>query len=239
MKKQPCPCGKPSVAGRALCKECLSEKRKLRYATDPQYRAKLLQSSKDRYKPPLEGGKGGKEYAKNKYHHYRRMAFKTLGGYICAICGLDDPRALQIDHIADDGYQKRQVGELGVRLYRQIIRTGGTGFQVLCASCNWIKKAESEGRTLEYYWEEQDAEEQNAGFQFRTKKKSKVDPEVACANFLTSASAGSIATRLHMSSVTLRELWLSKFGEEAVRERGRKIQAEAVRLTGLANKKKI
>ena len=220
--KKPCPCGKPSDQGRSLCKECECAKKRTKYASDDEYRERVLRRAKAQYNP---------EYTKKKYHLYRRKAFEVLGGYVCTLCGFDDPRALQIDHVADDGYQKRQDGELGERLYRLVIQTGGTGFQILCANCNWIKKAEREGRTLEYYWEEQEGD-------FKPKaERVKRDPELAYAPFATDESAGSIAARLHMSRSVLREMWYTKFGSDAVRERGRRIQAEAVRLTGLANKK--
>lgn len=73
----------------------------------------------------------------------RAQAFAVLGGPFCKRCGFSDPRALQIDHIRGGGGAHRQKqGVTGAGLYRRIIRYGGGGFQVLCANCNWIKRAE-------------------------------------------------------------------------------------------------
>ena len=66
----------------------------------------------------------------------------------CVRCGFNDPRALQIDHINDDGAdQRREVGgsrtSAGTTFYRWLRRNKyPDGYQVLCANCNWIKEIE-------------------------------------------------------------------------------------------------
>ena len=215
-----CPCGNPSLLGRRLCRQCKNAKLKERYATDESYRKKVISSQK--YDP---------EARKKLYHYHRRKAFEILGGYTCKCCGFDDPRALQIDHIDDTGYLKRKSGEMGETLYRKVIETGGLGFQVLCANCNWIKKAEVEGRTLEYYWEES-----IGTFKPPTRATSKVNPEDTYLAFNTDESASPIATRLHVSRVILRKLWVDKFGEKSVRSRAITVQAKAVTNTGHLNR---
>lgn len=58
----------------------------------------------------------------------------------CVICGFDDFRALQIDHI--DGGGSKHYKELGGKdLYVWLRQQEYPhGFQVLCANCNWIKR---------------------------------------------------------------------------------------------------
>lgn len=69
-------------------------------------------------------------------------AIALLGGK-CARCGYDaDSRVLQIDHIGSNGAEERAAGITGWTLYRRILG-GATGYQVLCANCNVIKKYES------------------------------------------------------------------------------------------------
>ena len=56
-----------------------------------------------------------------------------------------DIRALQIDHLLSDGSkQKRTLKfEDGSALYRWLIKNAfPKGYQVLCANCNWVKRAE-------------------------------------------------------------------------------------------------
>ena len=86
----------------------------------------------------------------NKYlreHHRRRRAaaLELLGG-CCARCGFTDSRALQIDHVHNDGYADRKrwsAGTAHLRIVASILAGTDTGrYQVLCANCNWIKKAE-------------------------------------------------------------------------------------------------
>jgi hypothetical protein len=214
-KIRTCACGNPKLPGRSLCRECKNAKLKERYATDEEYRKKVISAQKGQYDP---------EARKQLYHYYRRKAFEVLGGYTCKRCGFDDPRALQIDHVDDTGYVKRRSGEMGETLYRKVIETGGLGFQVLCANCNWIKKAEFEGRTLEYYWIEE-----LGVFNPPVRATSKVDPEVTYQAFQTDEPASSIAKRLHISNSTLFRLWVEKFGPDTVRSRSKEVQSKAVK----------
>ncbi len=83
------------------------------------------------------------------YHEKAQRAWKEkvfdLLGEVCARCGYADRRALQIDHIHGGGNNERK-NISGFALFRQIIETGGAGYQVLCANCNWLKRSE-EGET--------------------------------------------------------------------------------------------
>lgn len=77
----------------------------------------------------------------------RRKAVLALLGGRCMRCGFDDPRALQVDHVHDDGYEERHAEK---NHYRKMIAKILRGeeldrYQLLCANCNWIKRAEREG----------------------------------------------------------------------------------------------
>jgi len=129
-----CPCGKPKLPDRSICRECRNAKLNERYRKDRVWRENLRQQVNANYDPQKK---------RLWYMDMKQKAYDVLGGFVCVHCGFLDPRALQIDHIDGDGYTGRKArGEIGISLYRQVVATQGKGFQVLCANCNWIKKAE-------------------------------------------------------------------------------------------------
>lgn len=84
-----------------------------------------------------------------------RLKMEVLGRYssnkiCCAYCGFEDTRALQIDHIDNNGAEERRekLGNrtcAGTTFYRWIRRQNyPCGYQVLCANCNIIKLREFE-----------------------------------------------------------------------------------------------
>lgn len=62
-------------------------------------------------------------------------------GKICVRCGFDDNRALQIDHIHGGGSKHIKSTSWFIR-YKQVLNDP-SDFQLLCANCNWIKRAEN------------------------------------------------------------------------------------------------
>ena len=72
---------------------------------------------------------------------YRERLFQqvvVLLGDKCVRCGYDaDQRALQIDHINNNGYKERGGGS--TTLYKRVIANPDE-YQRLCANCNWIKE---------------------------------------------------------------------------------------------------
>ncbi len=73
----------------------------------------------------------------------REQLIISLGGFICSNCGFDDPRALQIDHIFGKS-SGLDLGKTGVLDY--LLENPDVAYeelQVLCANCNWIKRAEN------------------------------------------------------------------------------------------------
>ena len=84
-----------------------------------------------------------------EYSNQRRLNAKHIildrYGKACALCGFDDIRALQLDHIEDNGAEERKAlgGQKfsGVNFYLYLIKQGlPDGYQTLCANCNNIKQ---------------------------------------------------------------------------------------------------
>jgi hypothetical protein len=75
---------------------------------------------------------------------YRTDTVMLLGGK-CFRCGYSDIRALQLDHVSGGG--KKEFRELGkvqrYYYYSKHPEEARVRLQVLCANCNWIKKAEN------------------------------------------------------------------------------------------------
>ena len=70
----------------------------------------------------------------------RQRALDKLGG-VGVRCGFTDVRALQFDHIVA---LRRQKGETSKpQLVASEILKGSKDYQLLCANCNWIKRAEN------------------------------------------------------------------------------------------------
>lgn len=81
---------------------------------------------------------------------FRNQAFEYYGRSCCR-CGFDDERALQIDHVADNGADERKAlgGQQfsGWIFYRWLKKQGWpSGYQTLCANCNAIKQVEKNER---------------------------------------------------------------------------------------------
>lgn len=71
------------------------------------------------------------------------MIIDLLGG-VCVICGFDDQRALQFDHVHGDGKNDKKKSRHAYLTYVLKSVTAKEGkFQLLCANCNWIKRFEN------------------------------------------------------------------------------------------------
>ena len=83
------------------------------------------------------------------YRQRLKDAVYALLGIVCARCGFDDSRALQIDHINGGGkadIQKIVRGESSRVAYHNSILADPEAlkkYQILCANCNWIKRCEN------------------------------------------------------------------------------------------------
>lgn len=88
-----------------------------------------------------------RQLLRDKQKLYRRkLKSQVLDRYgnSCRICGYEDIRALQIDHIENNGSEERESlgGKQfsGWRFYQYLVANGlPDGYQTLCANCNIIK----------------------------------------------------------------------------------------------------
>ena len=55
--------------------------------------------------------------------------------------GCTDSRCLQIDHVFDTGNQERKEGKGTIYFLNKVLKDTEGLYQLLCANCNWIKKA--------------------------------------------------------------------------------------------------
>jgi hypothetical protein len=69
----------------------------------------------------------------------RIKVIEKLGGK-CKDCGFNDPRALQIDHVNNDGYIERNLITSRVTYLNKVLKDTSGKYQLLCANCNWIKR---------------------------------------------------------------------------------------------------
>jgi len=90
-----------------------------------------------------------------RYRHRLRLRVLELLGGKCCSCGCIDTRVLQIDHIHGGGlkeftfkfkkdYYKR------LRYYKDNVSKLRDKIQLLCATCNWIKKQENREVAYKY-----------------------------------------------------------------------------------------
>ena len=77
-----------------------------------------------------------------KTRQLRQDIFRRLGDK-CIRCGFSDHRALQIDHVKNNGAQHRREYPAEPTRYKNIWENIDSGeYQLLCANCNWIKRYE-------------------------------------------------------------------------------------------------
>ena len=82
------------------------------------------------------------------YRRKQRLEVLDLLGGQCTECGFADKRALQIDHIGGGGgLERRDIGGSGI--HKRIL-DGVSGYQLLCANCNWIKRHEKKELYIKY-----------------------------------------------------------------------------------------
>ena len=84
------------------------------------------------------------EYQRKLYARWREAVFAVLGN-ACVRCGFEDRRALQIDHVYGDAAEDRKRfcgGRYRIAYFKRIIEHPDR-YQILCANCNWIKRAEN------------------------------------------------------------------------------------------------
>ena len=78
------------------------------------------------------------------------LRYYSQGTMACVKCGFSDVRALQMDHIKGNGAQERrsltgsQRQGCGIWFWQRLRSAGfPSGYQILCANCNTIKRFEN------------------------------------------------------------------------------------------------
>jgi hypothetical protein len=124
----------------SYCKRCQSKHVKLcRDKNRDEYNKKQMEWRKN-------NPKAMKEYARCRKVVVDKMREEVIKGYggVCVWCGERDPRALEIDHVNNDGAKERK--EINKRLtygrglYGRLISAEfPPQYQLLCCSCNRVK----------------------------------------------------------------------------------------------------
>lgn len=79
-----------------------------------------------------------------EYHRCKRLATLEFLGSKCAVCGIDDIRVLEVDHINNDGFKDSTLyssGNRGRSLQQTWLAVSDdpSRFQLLCANCHKLK----------------------------------------------------------------------------------------------------
>lgn len=121
-----------------LCANCNFKKKR---EEDRAYGRSHRKESDD---PALNALRERKRNCVNAINRKLREAALGAIGSKCCRCGESDIDVLQIDHVNGGG--RREVISLGSQslLYKKVIKDCGSGYQCLCANCNWIKKLEND-----------------------------------------------------------------------------------------------
>ncbi|MGB2843280.1 MAG: hypothetical protein WBC02_00330, partial [Candidatus Aminicenantaceae bacterium] len=75
----------------------------------------------------------------NREKTVKKIALLKLGSLVCKKCGENDIDVLTVDHISENGNERRRKDGLGVSIYRKILNGLSLDLQVLCLNCN-VKK---------------------------------------------------------------------------------------------------
>jgi len=137
--------------GRGECKACglLQHKawRDRKNAEGNEFRKKTLDNhykwkSKMSTEELEEFRRIATERSLERNRRIKAAVYEAYGGYRCACCGETEPMFLSIDHINNDGYERRKNGEgHGASFYGRLFmifkRTGvwPSDVQVLCMNC--------------------------------------------------------------------------------------------------------
>lgn len=167
-EKQCAQCEKPLIGKQKRCcsKECKNlwfaeQARRTTKTWTPEFERAYMKEyrakNKEKIKELLQSWTSKNRERVNEMNRWERERLKTdilnhySGGKMCcANCGFSDTRALQVDHIENNGAEERR--ELfgnrlfaGNRFYRWVRRNNyPTGYAILCANCNIIKLREFE-----------------------------------------------------------------------------------------------
>lgn len=129
-------CNNPVESGRKRCDGCVSNTVRDRN----KLAAKGLCKCR---KPVSEGMKSCGDCRKVQRLYNRKLRDEVIsayGGYTCSCCGETQPHFLQLDHVNNDGNLDRKLRGSGSMLYTTLRKQNfPSGYQVLCANCNYAK----------------------------------------------------------------------------------------------------
>jgi hypothetical protein len=153
MKAKCSRCGKdkenPSTKS-SYCNQCNAEKTRQWKLDNPEKAKIIKQRSSEKSKEAdlqraLKWQKENRERRRDINATWRWKArLKVIEAYggCCACCGEMIPEFLTIDHINNDGAEKRRNGEMGgAALYTKLEKMGypKDDYQLLCMNCNFAK----------------------------------------------------------------------------------------------------
>lgn len=108
--------------------------------------SQCLECKNNRAKIYRQNNRSRLKIKSKKFHQKYKfivIAYYSFGEMCCRKCRNSDLRVLQLDHINGDGYKDRK--SKGSDLYRILIKQDfPEGYQVLCPTCNIIKKIENQ-----------------------------------------------------------------------------------------------
>jgi len=88
----------------------------------------------------------------------KTISLYSDGKMCCSMCGCDDIRVLEIDHINGNGNKERYQAGYTYKWYSEIKRNKRDDLRVLCRNCNWIHLCEK--REEQYAKDKEIADEQ-------------------------------------------------------------------------------
>jgi hypothetical protein len=137
-------------SGNLLCKPCFNARQRAWMKRTPEITKARKRRYYDKHKDQVISK--AKEWSKNNRDKRRvtnvnwrwRIRLKMIEAYggMCVCCGETEPKFLSIDHINNDGYERRKNGEqCGAALYRWLRDQGWPkdNYQLLCMNCNFAK----------------------------------------------------------------------------------------------------
>ena len=106
------------------------------YSLDYYHKKNLKEYAKKHYQKNLLENRKKRRENNNK----RRLEIIEFLGKKCVMCGYEDWRALQVDHINGGGNQDRKNIAHSQSALNTDVRKNPKKYQLLCANCNWIKR---------------------------------------------------------------------------------------------------
>lgn len=126
--------------------------KRLALVSSPEYKEYMRQYSKKyRSNEEYKQKKNEKTRTSRSLLRLEILTHYSNGTIECSCCGFSDIRALDLDHVNDNGGEhRRSIGRRGATydIYAALKKEGfPEGYQILCRNCNWIKECEKRENT--------------------------------------------------------------------------------------------